>query len=383
VGERSIFFKEDNVFSEQDLSELVQFRSEGSPVLSLYLNVDPSQQSSDQHKLSMRSLLKEVAGEADAADVQAMERYFDFEYERQGKGLALFSCQEAGFWRSYWLAVPVHNQAHVSPRPYIKPLTDVLDAYGRYAVVLVDSEGARMFLFQLGELAEASGTLGEEVRRSKHGGASGVAGMRGGMTPRTARKGEETIQRNLREVAEVTETFCLHNGCHRLVVGGSDANVRQLLDVLPKPLQDVVVGTFVIDLAAPVSDVQARSMELIEQAAQERERELVDEMWAGWKRGSGATVGLSDTLAALQEHRVGTLLVQAGYSDSGYRCRECRYLVLLKRDECPLCGGKMDLVEDMVDTLTRRALEQGVAVEIVRGNPKLEEVGSVGALLRY
>lgn len=371
------------MFSEQDLSELVQFRSDGSPVLSLYLNVDPSQQSSDQHKLSVRSLLKEVAGEADSADIQAMERYFDFEYERQGKGLALFSCQDADFWRSYWLAVPVHNQAHVAPRPYIKPLTDVLDAYGRYAVVLVDSEGARMFLFQLGELAEASGIFGEEVRRSKHGGASGVAGMRGGVAPRAARKGEEAVQRNLREVAEVTETFCQNNGCRRLVVGGSDANVRQLLDVLPKQLQDVVVGTFVVDLAAPVSDVQARSLELIERAAQERETGLVDDMWAGWKRGSGATVGLADTLAALQEHRVGTLLVGAGYSDSGYRCRDCRYLVVLERDECPLCGGHMDPVEDIVDTLTRRALEQGVEVEIVRGNPKLEEVGSVGALLRY
>ena len=121
------------MFTEQDLSELVQFRSDGSPVLSIYLNVDPSQQSSDQHKLSMRSLLKEVAGEASSEDVQAMERYFDFEYERQGKGLALFSCKDSDFWRSYWLAVPVHNLAYVSPRPYIKPLTDVLDAYGRYA----------------------------------------------------------------------------------------------------------------------------------------------------------------------------------------------------------------------------------------------------------
>ena len=192
-----------------------------------------------------------------------------------------------------------------------------------------------------------------------------------------------TVQRNMREVAEVTETFCHNNGCYRLVVGGSEANVRQLLDVLPKQLQDSVVGTFVIDLGAPVGEVQARSMELIEKAAVEREQELVDEMWAGWKRDSGAVVGLSDTLAALQEHRVSTLLVLAGYSASGYRCRECRYLMLVERDECPLCGGEVDHVEDIVDTLTRRALEQGIEVEIVRGSAKLEEVGSVGALLRY
>jgi peptide subunit release factor 1 (eRF1) len=40
-------------------------------------------------------------------------------------------------------------------------------------------------------------------------------------------------------------------------------------------------------------------------------------------------------------------------------------------------------VEDMVDTMVRRALAQGVEVEIVRGNRQLEAAGSIGALLRY
>jgi peptide subunit release factor 1 (eRF1) len=371
------------VFSEQDLGELVAFRSDSSPILSLYLNVDPTQQTTDQYRLTLRSLLKEAADEARSGDVEAVERYFDFEYDWQGRGVAIFSCQEADFWRSYSLAVPVHNYAYVSHRPYIKPLTDVLDAYGRYTVILVGSEGARMFLFDLGELVEATGTLGEEVRRTKHGGASGVAGMRGGMTARTARRGEAVVLRNLKEIAEVTGDFCTSRGCTRLVLGGTEANLSQFLDVLPKAWQDKVVGSFTVDVSAPVGEVQARSMDLIEKLAEQRETELVDEMIAGWKRGSGAAAGLSDTLAALQEHRVGMLLVSAGFEASGYRCQHCRYLMLTEREECPLCGNAMDEVEDLVDTMTHRALEQAVEVEIVRGNERLEEVGSVGALLRY
>jgi peptide subunit release factor 1 (eRF1) len=371
------------VFTEQDLNELVEFRNEETPVLSLYLNVDPTQQTTDKYKLVLRSLLKEAADEAEPADIEAVERYFDFEYDWQGRGVAIFSCQDADFWRSYSLAVPVQDFAYVSHRPYIKPLTDILDAYGRYGVILVDSEGSRMFLFSLGELVEATGTLGEEVRRTKHGGASGVAGMRGGMTPRTARRGEAVVLRNLKEVAEATEAFSNNNGCRRLVLGGTDANVSQFLDVLPKAMQDRVIGTFTIDPAAPSKEVQARSMELIEDVAEKREAELVEEMIAGWKRGAGAAVGLSDTLVVLQEHRAGMLLVGAGYEASGYRCQSCRYLMLTERDECPLCGGAMEHVEDLVDTMTHRALEQGVDVEIVRGNPVLEEAGSVGALLRY
>lgn len=371
------------MFTEQDLNELVGFRSEQSPILSLYLNVDPTQQTTDQYRLALRSMLKEVSEEASAADIEAVERFFDFEYDWQGRGVALFSCQAADFWQSYSLAVPLQNLAYVYHRPYIKPLTDVLAAYGRYGVVLVDSGGARLFLFNLGEMVETTGMLGEEVRRVKHGGASGVAGMRGGMASGAARREEAAIQRNLKEIAGVTEAFSDANGCRRLVLGGTEANVSQLLDMLPKAMQDRVIGTFAIDITAPVTEVQARSMDLIEAVAEKREIEFVDEVIAGWKRGSGATVGLSDSLAALQEHRVSTLLVAAGHEAAGYRCQSCRFLMLQEREECPLCGGPVEEVEDIVDSMTHRALEQGVEVEIVRGNPKLNEEGGVGALLRY
>jgi peptide subunit release factor 1 (eRF1) len=372
-----------SMVEELDLNELVEFRANSAPVLSLYLNVDPTQQNSDQYKLTLRSLLKQVSDEARPEDLAAVERYFDFEYGWQGKGVAVFSCQDAGFWRTYPLAVPVHNDAYVSHRPYIKPLSDVLDAYGRYGVILVDSEGARMFLFEMGELVETTGTLGEEVRRVKHGGASGVAGMRGGVSARTARRGEALVQRNIKEMAGAADAFCAENACTRLVLGGTEANVSQFIDALPKSVQDKVIGTFTIDSDASASQIQAQSMALIEQVAQQREVELVEQMLADWKRDGGAAVGISDTLAALQEHRASILLIDAGYEVSGYRCGNCRYLMLSERDECPLCGGPVQRVDDLVETMTHRALEQGVEVEIVRGNQELKDVGAVGALLRY
>jgi peptide subunit release factor 1 (eRF1) len=371
------------MFTDGDLKELVAFRSEQSPVLSLYLMTDPTQQPTEQAKSTLRSLLRSIADQAEQADIHAVERYFDFEHPWQGKGVAAFSCQAAGFWRVHTLAVPVQNQAYVSHRPYIRPLTDVLDAYGRYGVILVDREGARMFLFNLGELVEATGTLGEEVRRVKHGGASGVAGMRGGRAARSARREEAIVYRNLKEVAEASDAFCTSQGCTRLILAGSESNLAQFRDMLPRPLHDRVIGSFAIDIGAPVADVQAKSMDLIEEMAAQRETDLVDELISGWRRGSAAAVALSDTLAAVQEHRARLLLVAAGYEASGFRCQSCRYLMLTRREECPLCGGHVEPVEDVVDTIMLRALEQGVEVEIVRGSQPLEQAGSIGALLRY
>lgn len=371
------------MFSDSDLKELVSFRSEQAPVLSVYLNVDPTQQGSDQQRLVLRSLLRSVADHAAHQDIQAVERYLDLEHPWQGKGVALFSCQAMGFWRAYPLAVPVENQAYVSHRPYIKPLTDVLDAYGRYGVILADREGARMFLFNVGELVEATGTFGEQIRRVKHGGASGVTGMRGGVAAGIARRGAAAVQRNLKEIAEVSEEFFVSHGCTRLILAGSDSNLAQLRDLLPRSLHSKVIGSFASDIGASVSEIQSKSMDLIEEIAAKRETELVGQLISAWKRGSGAAVALSDTLAAVQEHRAGLLLVAAGYQAGGFRCLNCRYLMLAGRPECPLCGGQVEPVEDVVDSVVHRALEQGVEVEIVRGNRTLEEAGSIGALLRY
>jgi peptide subunit release factor 1 (eRF1) len=240
-----------------------------------------------------------------------------------------------------------------------------------------------MFLFSLGELVEATGTLGEEVRRVKHGGASGVTGMRGGRASRSARREEATVQRNLKEVAEASEAFCSAHGCTRLILAGSESNLAQFRDMLPRPLHDRVIGSFTSEISAPVAEIQAKSMDLIEEMAAKREADLVAEMVSGWKRGSGAAVALSDTLAAVQEHRARLLLVAAGYEATGFRCQNCRYLMLAERAECPLCGGHIEPVEDLVDTILHRSLEQGVEVEIVRGNQILEKAGSIGALLRY
>jgi len=363
------------MITDKELQELVEFHSNNMPVLSVYLNVDPTQRTKEEYTLQLRGLLKE-AEEAGAAkaDITAVERYFDFEYDWQGKGVIIFSCQDENFWRAYSLAVPVDNHVYVAPRPYLKPLTDVLDAYGRYGVVLVDREGARLFMFHMGELQEATGILRDLPKRHKAGGWA---------AQRHQRRADEHALRNLREVAELMARFFERTQCTRIVLGGTEDNVAKFQEMLPKALQNKVIGTFSVGPDASVAEIQERSRALIEELAQQREARLVQELIAGWRRDRGSAVGLSDTLAAFLEQRAGTLLVSAGYTAPGYRCRACAYLTLQEREECPWCGGEIEPVEDIVDELVHRALEQGVEVEIVRGNEDLEKAGRIGALLRY
>jgi peptide chain release factor subunit 1 len=369
------------MFSEKDLRELVEFRSAGPPVLSLYLNVDPTQKT-EKYKLKLRSLLKEAADKASDEDISAIERYFDFEFDWQAQGIVVFSCQDDGFWRVYPLAVPVENRVYVYNRPYIKPLTDVLDAYGRYGVILVDRAGARFYKFNLGELEAATGVLGEEVKRLKHGGGAS-AGRRGGMDA-AGRREEGVAYRNLKDAAESAVSFFEGSGITRLVLGGTEETVAQFHELLPKAVQARVIGSFSVSADASESKVQSRSMEVIEAAAQKLESERVGQLIAGWKRGSGSAVGLADTLVALQEGRVGVLLVSAGYEATGYRCSSCHYITLNSNNQtCALCGGELEAIPDVVGDAVHWALQKGVEVEIVRDIDELVKAGNIGGLLRY
>ena len=362
------------MFTEQDLQELMDFRSEGDPVLSLYLNVDPTQHTKDEYKLILKGLLKEVADEASPQDIAEVERYFDFQYDWQGRGVAIFSCMEEGFWRAYSLAVPVKNHVFVADRPYIKPFTDVLDAYGRYGVVLVDREGARLFLFQLGELREASGTFSEGLKHHKQGGWAQA---------RYQRHVDELAQQNLRRAAELTAEFCQKTGCDRLILGGTEDNLAQFKGMLPKALQEQVVGSFSIDITAPETEVLARSLEVIKAAEKQGEEELVERMITAAAQGGAGVSGLDGTLGGVAGGRVHILLVAEGYRAKGYLCSKCGYITAQKKEKCPFCGGEVRQIDDAVDLIVRRVLDSGGQVEVVEDSPALEKAGSIGAILRY
>ena len=85
------------MFSRDDLQQLATLQTE-HPVLSLTLNVDSTERPRDQYRLALRHLLSSVQDRA-PEDVQAIERFFDHEYDWSGRGLAIFSSQRDRYWK--------------------------------------------------------------------------------------------------------------------------------------------------------------------------------------------------------------------------------------------------------------------------------------------
>ena len=365
------------MFTDSVLRELLNYSSP-DPVLSVYMNTDTTEGTADALKLRLRTLLKEVHQPEDEA---AILKYFEHEREWTGRSVAMFSCAAQNYFRAFPIAVPIRSRVFVGEQPYVKPLADLLDAYGGYGVALVDKQGARLFQFHLGELKEQEGILGEEVRHTKRGGASSLFGRLGGIGEKS-RHSEQTVARNLKESAEFATKFFDENHVRRVLIGGTEKNVNQFKSQLPKTWQSLVVGTFPISMMARPDEVQKKALEIGQQAERRREMRLVENIITAAAKGADGVVRLDDTLSAVHEGRVQTLIVREGFRAKGFECQGCGYITTQELETCPFCGKSFAQITDAVEMAVRKVMKDGGDVEIVYENPKLEEIG-IGGVLRY
>jgi len=367
------------MFTESDLKELVAFSST-EPVLSVYLSTDPSEGNSETFKLQLRTMVKKINL---PMDVQEVEAYFQHKHDWTGRSVAVFSCKPANFFRAYSIALPVSSLAVVSDRPAVSPLANLLDNYSGYGVVLVDKQGARLFSFDMGELREQEGVLGETVRHTKRGGASSFPGRRGG-TAGTTRYMDELVIRNMRDVAEFAIKFFEENRVRRILIGGSDDNASMLRSLLPKAWQSLIVGSFPMSMNASHTEVLANTLKTGAETMRRHELRLTEQMVTAAAKAGNAVVGLEDTLEAVNQGRVQTLLVLENFRQSGYRCTGCDKLHPKRMEQpCQECSGRSEATEDIVDLAISAVLRHGGDVQVMGGNPQLVQAGNIGAILRY
>jgi peptide subunit release factor 1 (eRF1) len=366
------------MLSDRDVQELLHYNP-SHPVLSIYLNTDPAEGNADAYKLRLRTMLKDIEM---PEDVEAVLRYFEHEHAWSGRSVAVFSCAPQGFFKAYPLAVATRSRVRINDRPYVKPLADLLDSYGGYGVVLVDKQGARLFIFHLGELQEQEGVMGEAIRHTKRGGGSQAAGRRGGTAGQTDYV-DEMADRNIKEVIEAATRFFSENNIRRIVIGGTDENVALFRSHLPKAWQSLVIGTFAINMTASHVEVLERAMQIGKEAEYRRQAILVDTIVTNTAKGRGGSIGLEDTLGAIREGRVQSLVIRDGYRAPGFRCKSCGHISSLTMGNCPFCDGETEKIPDAVEVAVRQVMRSGGDVEVLHSDEGRKGFDQIGALLRY
>src|SRR4030042_1404548 len=232
------------MIGDGELQELVQFES-GNKVLSLYLDTNLAHRSKDAVKLLFKEHIRNLEDHPPKDDIERIEKFLDFEYDWQARGLAIFSSGK-DLWKVIPLPISVRTQAFFTEKPYVHILSDVLDRFGRYNVVLLDRESVRLFSVAWGRIQSETQALGEALKRHKQGGRAAA---------RYQRHEDNHALHNLKQAVEFTQAFCDQTKCDRIMLGGTSEILAQVKELMPSQMQAKIIGEFVADMGASPSGI--------------------------------------------------------------------------------------------------------------------------------
>jgi peptide chain release factor subunit 1 len=114
-----------------------------------------------------------------------------------------------------------------------------------------------------------------------------------------------------------------------------------------------------------------------------REARLAEKVVTEKAKGHAAVLGLDDTLDAIREGRVQTLLIRDGYRAAGYVCAGCGYITIQELKTCPFCGAEFQKIPDAAEMAVRQVMQFGGDVEVIHQDQPFGQAENIGALLRF
>jgi peptide chain release factor subunit 1 len=376
-----------NTITRTRLRRLADVKPERGRVLSVFLNLDPTEFATPAARsTAITSVLTEAAHRVDEAEgLDHAEREAlreDVERVREAlmasniaqngtRAVAVYACKPADLLEVVRLSRPVDFAVVLDRSPYLEPLVAEADSE-RWCVLLANRRNARFFIGDGGGLEETDRVEDDVHSQHDQGGWSQARYQRGV---------EKEKDDHLVHVAEVAFDRFKERGFDRLLIGAPDELVNDLKQKLHPYLRERIAGRLHLDVEnSSIEDVRGAAEAAIEEWGQRREREALDRLTEGVGRGGRGAAGLSSVLHALNEQRVEMLLVAENFRSPGGRDPETG--MLHPGDEGP-DGSELEHVENIVEPAIERAIEQSAKVIKVRHHDDLGPLGGIGAVLRY
>lgn len=357
-----------------ELQALSEIQNEQGPVFSLYLDLRRERRVAGNPLERFQNLLRQAEQQRKLdqdppeyrqqweQETNRIRRWLETDPLRGGLGLALFSSEAAGLWRTFLLPVPVMDRLVVRDQPYVRPLELLLGEFKCTLVALIDAGAARLVEVSLGQA--------EEVDRVESVPVTGTL------------QGEDNP--HVSAVIERMEEAWQDLGCDRLVIGGSDETLDDLRDTLPEPLRERLVGEVRLSPLAPMEDLLDEMIEIDTEREQQIEAQRVEELVSRVENTEPAVLGLEKTLLVVRSGKVRLLVTEEDYHREGGECPNCGFLAEAEEKQCLLCGMALRPEPDIIEVALKRVLDAGGEIEVLRSQrtrSALASHGHIGALL--
>ena len=378
-----------NEITPDRLRRLAAFKSPGGRVLSVYVNLDPSEFATAQARSTQVSSLLDQAdrmirgAEGLSHDEETgLRRDLDRLRShlrggglpaRGAHGLAVFCCAAADLFETLKLPRPVEPRVVIDRSPWVEPLAEIGPG-GRWAVLLVSRRRGRVLRGSAERLEEVGGVDDDVHGQHDQGGWSQA---------RYQRSVDKEVADHLKRVADDLFARFRRAPFDRLLVGAPEELVSHVEAALHPYVRERLAGRVEVDVeAASPEEVRAAASPAIEADEARRERAALDRLQEGLGTGGRAASGLSEVLGALNERRVEALLLAEGFDAAGVMCPQDGWMGV-DEARCPLDGAAVQPREDIVESAIESALGQSAEVLTVRRHDDLEQYGGIAALLRY
>lgn len=373
----------------EEVKDLAGFEPGDFLVTSFFLNVDATEFTSDDllrtsfdstiHEAESRRKdfegeLSHDSRESVRSDLAKIREWFEDIERTDTKGVAIFACSGENLFEVIQMSTPVESGIRFGRRPYLAPVATFLSHTKPTAVLVTDKQQARIFTMNAGDVREWTDFEDWVPQRTTQGGWS---------QNRYQRRSDKFAQHHLDKAAELTLKLLQHYPFDWLILGIEEQYRGDLADTLHPYLKDRVIGEIHVRIDAPAAEI----LEKAQEAREQKETSYVDTLMHQIQEYAGAggrgTIGLTDTLQALNEQKVHILLAQQGFSHPGAECEHCGMLMAEPVTSCPGCTEPATEVDNVADSAIQRALELGSVVEIATEFDKLEPIDCIGAVLYY
>jgi peptide chain release factor subunit 1 len=378
------------MISTQDLERLIQRQDGGKPVLSLFLDMSVDSNNKRNHHVFLgqkRAQFEELdgsrpvsagnGGESGMGSLfERVRDWIDSEFNESNRGLVIYAEVDGDWWEALQFPVPVQNRMVVADRPVIGPLTQVLNSYEHYGVILLDREHVRILSVHLGTLLDELEFHGDPLPTPHHVQAGGYSHNR------FQRRKLEEMRHFFKDFATEVERFVARYDPDHLVLLGTDENLGKFREFLPQQIQDRIVHTGAAPVDGPAPEILARLQPHLDSERESQGQELIEQVRDRAAHDYLATAGVQGTLTALQEGKVDTLVLAKDGQMQGARCSQCGFVFVREVNRCPYDGSEQLETVDVMEEMVRLAQQQGADIQFADANA-IADLRGAAALLRF
>jgi peptide subunit release factor 1 (eRF1) len=238
-----------------------------------------------------------------------------------------------------------------------------MDEYPRYAVVLADTQVARMFVVASNSIEHEQQIEGTRTRRHKTGGWSQA---------RFQRHVDNYHAQHAREIVEALAQIVRQENIGSVVVAGDQVIVPLLKQHFPKDIAERLVDVIKLDVRTSEREVIEATIAAMREKDVASDRDAVDALIGAYRANGLAVVGVDATRNAFEIGQVDELLIAARPA-----------VIDVSSGADASADSTSSPNEQVANELVARAHQTSARIRFIQDASLLVPAGGVGAFLRF